>query len=177
MKKLSLAVALAALMVAPNVGRTATGTVNATAIIAPPLRIVATQTLDFGELLTDGLLAGQYDIAANGTATPSNLTQVGTSTAGQFELRGRAGETVATLSIAFDAATVACVPVQVGDCVGGGTTTLAFQNPIMDQVAPLILPGAVGLGVQPVNYGASIVTAIDQEPGQYTNTLTVTAAY
>lgn len=174
-KKLAVLAAFAAIALLPNTSRAITGTVNATAKISPPLRIAPVRTLDFGDLLIDGVNTGSASISVLGAGLYTNVTQLGTPAAGRFTITGRAGQAINTLSIAGNAPAT-CTVVNAGDCAAT-TNTLGVASGTMDQAPGVIIPGATGTGVVTVNYGGVVNTAIDQSSGQYNMTLTVTAAY
>lgn len=177
MKKLSLAVALAALVLAPQAGRAVTGNVDVTARIAPPLRITPVAPLDFGLLLTDGINAGTSVVDTAGAEVLTNLIQLGTASAGSFDLSGRGGATVSSFSIAGTVLNCATDTDPLNDCLGGGTTTITISAPTATFAPGDALPAGAGLQTASVSYGAQLDTAINQEAGLYAGTLVVTAAY
>lgn len=177
MKKLGLAVALAALFVAPQTGRAVTANVGVTARIAPPLRITPVNDLNFGLLLSDGLAAGSSVISPAGVETLSaSLTQLGTPAAGMFELQGRGGATVSTLTIGGTTLNCAADPLDpAADCTDGATLSMLVSNATNDFTGTLT--AGAGLQISQVNFGAQLDVAADQASGEYTGVLLVTAIY
>lgn len=180
MKKLSLAVALAALVLAPSAGRAVTGNVGVTARIAPPLRITPVTDLNFGELLTDGINAGVIVVDNTSTVTTlSNLIQVSGASSGTFTLSGRSNATVSQFTITAPSPTMTCGtdPLDSAyDCLGG-PTVMTLSLPTADFTPGSVLPTGTGVQQTTVSYGARLDTDANQAPGIYTGTLLVTAAY
>lgn len=185
MKKLALALALTAIVVAPQAGRSAGPTqVQVQGRIAPALRIVPISALDFGLIVVDGvagLKTDTIDPAGTETLDPA-YQQVGAPAAGVFELRGRQNGTVSSLTVALDTDLACGTDTDpLTDCLGGGDTNIEVSLPTWSPTASLITPialsGGPGLGVASISYGATISIDGLQEPGLYTGTLVVTAAY
>jgi hypothetical protein len=177
MKKIALLAAIAAIVLAPHVGRAITGLVDVQGRIAPPLRITPVAALDFGTLLTDGINTGTSVVDTAGAETLTNLIQLTAPSNGSFDLSGRGGATVNTLGISASTTLNCGVDTDpVNDCTVGATT-LTVDTTTLDQTAPVVLPAGPGLQTLSVNYGGTMHTAINQAAGLYTGTLTVTAAY
>ncbi len=149
---------------------TASATANAGGRIIQPLKLIATQALEFGDIIKG---QNTVTVAANGSRTATytdlllTLTSGGkTPQAAEFEIEGEPG---LAYVVTYESNVVLTGPDSATMSVGPFTNN-----------ATLTLPDGTGettAGKDTFNVGASLTVSADQKPGVYHGTFKVTVNY
>lgn len=147
---------------------TASATADAGARIIQPLKLIATQALEFGDIIKG---ENTVTVAANGSRTATNpdllltLTSGGrTPQAAEFEIEGEPG-------LAYVVTYESNVKLN-----GPDSATMSVES--FTTNATLTLPNeGTTAGKDTFNVGASLTVSADQKPGVYQGTFEVTVNY
>ena len=149
---------------------TASATADAGGRIIQPLKLIATQALEFGDIIKG---QNTVTVAADGSRTATNTDLLLTLTSGgktpqaaEFEIEGEPG---LAYVVTYESNVVLTGPDSATMSVGPFTNN-----------ATLTLPDGTGettAGKDTFNVGASLTVSADQKPGVYEGTFTVTVNY
>ena len=149
---------------------TASATANAGGRIIQPLKLIATQALEFGDIIKG---ENTVTVPAAGSRTATNndllltLTSGGrTPQAAEFEIEGEPG--------------LAYVVTYESNVVLNGPDSATMSVGPFTNNAKLTLPDGTGettAGKDTFNVGASLTVSADQKPGVYQGTFEVTVNY
>ena len=147
----------------------ATGTLTVNATIIQNLTITENQLLNFGSFAIDGASAGSTIIMSNaGTRSESGGIDLITSASGQQGEITIAGETGSSVSFSFPTG------VTTLSETGGDTMTIASASWTSSQSSPC----TIGTNCANIGIGATLTTTeVNQNPGLYSGTATITATY
>lgn len=146
---------------------TASATANAGGRIIQPLKLIATQALEFGDIIKG---QNTVTVAADGSRTATNTDLLLTLTSGgktpqaaEFEIEGEPG--------------LAYVVTYESNVVLNGPDSATMSVGPFTNNAKLTLPDGTGettAGKDTFNVGASLTVSADQKPGVYDGTFKVT---
>ena len=151
---------------------TASATANAGARIIQPLKLIATQALEFGDIIKG---ENTVTVAADGSRTATNTDLLLTLTSGgktpqaaEFEIEGEPG-------LAY------VVTYESNVVLNGPDNSATMSVESFTTNATLTLPNSstegTTAGKDTFNVGASLTVSADQKPGVYEGTFTVTVNY
>lgn len=150
---------------------TASATADAGARIIQPLKLIATQALEFGDIIKG---QNTVTVAADGSRTATNTDLLLTLTSGgktpqaaKFEIEGEPG---LAYVVTYESNVVLYGPDSATMSVGSFTTnaTLTLPNGSTEGTTA---------GKDTFNVGASLTVSADQKPGVYDGTFMVTVNY
>ena len=150
---------------------TASATADAGGRIIQPLKLIATQALEFGDIIKG---ENTVTVAANGSRTATNTDLLLTLTSGgktpqaaEFEIEGEPG---LAYVVTYESNVVLNGPDSATMSVGSFTTnaTLTLPDDSIEETTA---------GKDTFNVGASLTVSADQKPGVYEGTFTVTVNY
>jgi hypothetical protein len=177
-RRLLIAIGLVASATGAMAQSSATATGTATANVIRPITLAASRTLAFGNVVP-GATVGTLVIAGDSAGAQSRTggvtqpgSQKGTVTSAQFDV---AGEGSFTYTI-----TIPTAAVTIGD--GGLTpdtmTVDTWTSDIATTAGAGLLSGTAGTaGAQTFYVGGTLNVGVNQAPGSYTGTFSVTVAY
>ena len=150
---------------------TASATADAGCRIIQPLKLIATQALEFGDIIKG---QNTVTVAADGSRTATNTDLLLTLTSGgktpqaaEFEIEGEPG---LAYVVTYESNVVLIGPDSATMSVGSFTTnaTLTLPDGSIEETTA---------GKDTFNVGASLTVSADQKPGVYEGTFTVTVNY
>lgn len=169
MKKLIIATAFVAAVVAPAGAQAATGATpkaTANAKLIKPLTLTALRNLDFGTIVM-GTLSANETVSINGAGTVTcgssgNLTCSGTQQSAQYRITGTQGQQVVVSS---------ATPTYSLAGSNGGTLTF---TPVLPSTITL---GSAGAPANDFTVGGSIVIGSSTVDGVYSGQIDIQVAY
>lgn len=173
--KLGLLLAVAALALVPaQQSRAYTGNLAVTGKVGPALTVTSLTTLDFGEVIP-GAVLGSVTVTPLGVGSTVSATQIGTPVNGTFTVTGRGSRTLS--GVTFTNSTINCSNVAdpVNDCIGGtNTVTISAGTHDWNLVMPV---GGGRVTTAPINLGATMSVAANQDSGLYAGNFVVNLFY
>jgi spore coat protein U-like protein len=160
---LTAVAALAAASTLSAAQNTASASANATARIITPISISKTADLNFGDVVPSGV-AGTVTVTSAGVR----------SSAGGASLGNGTGVTAAAFTVSGQASATYAITLPASTTITSGANSMTVDTFTSNPSGTGALSAG---GTQPLAVGANLNVGINQAPGTYTGTFSVTVAY